>query len=280
VARSKAEDGSAIEQMALRRAQLKLREAEMQEALSILSRLSSGDAQPVLSSHLRGNVDALRAARLEEWKDRLDLSDVYALGHSFGGATCVALTSSADTPFAQALTLDPWLEPLLSEGATPPQPRRPLFIINSEYFSIWRSHMGSVRDLVARAPSKEGRKPWLLTLTGTKHTDFSDFPFLIPRLFASNVAPDVCIKAFASASLAQINAGRADAAATATMSEGAASDIKTLLSSAKLDVEVRDEHAEEIQKRDMKEAGMLVVHSLPHAPEQQQGASAAAEAKL
>jgi len=267
--------------MALRRAQLKLREAEMQEALSILARLSSGNAEPVLSSHLRGNVDALRAARLEEWKDRLDLSDVYALGHSFGGATCVALTSSADTPFAQALTLDPWLEPLLSECVPPPQPQRQLFIIRCEYFSIWRSHMGSVRDLVARAPSKEARKPWLLTLTGTKHTDFSDFPFLIPRLFASNVAPDVCIKAFASASLAQINAGRADAAATATVSEGATgSDIKTLLSSAKLDVEVRDEHAEEIQKRDMKEAGMLVVHSLPHAPEQQQGASAAAEAKL
>lgn len=91
---------------------------------------------------------------------------------------------------------------------------------------------------------------WLMSIVKTKHTDFSDFPFLMPRFFkpASGVeAPQAAetLSVFSKASRLQfINRfDRSD-----------------------LGMPVRDERAGEVEAKDLGQGGFVVWHPLKGAP--------------
>lgn len=172
-----------------RQAQLEMRRAELEEAVSVLQRINAGEGAKLLAAHTRqhGRQD-LEKAKLAEWQDCLDLKDgITYMAHSFGGAavlSSIALGSQSPTKVQRALLLDPWLEPLSSVLIPPTSASRkdhvPVYIINSQHFTVWQSHFEQLRRIcsdVAKtnqqnrspatgtAPQEQG---WLCTLTGSK----------------------------------------------------------------------------------------------------------------
>ncbi|KAJ7684003.1 platelet-activating factor acetylhydrolase, isoform II-domain-containing protein [Mycena rosella] len=137
----------------------------------------------------------------------VDCDDLALAGHSFGGCTMLSILSSPSgayppLPVTKVLLYDPWLEPLptpgptptasisrpststLSEGTPPSESESELksssalpkmLVINSQVFSLWKDHFSRLAGVVD-AWEPQGRR--LLTLVGSKHVSFSDFPVL------------------------------------------------------------------------------------------------------
>lgn len=91
-----------------------------------------------------------------------DVNDTILTGHSFGGGSLLHVLQSSPPrgfdgmriPVQLAIALDPWVEPL--PAAKPPKqgedrPEVPLFIVNSEGFTLWKSHFQSVLKLAQNA---------------------------------------------------------------------------------------------------------------------------------
>ncbi|KAJ7129494.1 platelet-activating factor acetylhydrolase, isoform II-domain-containing protein [Mycena epipterygia] len=134
----------------------------------------------------------------------VNCDDVALVGHSFGGCTALWILSTPPPsdayppiPVTKVLLYDPWLEPLPSPGPTPttsfsdpstldgssplslkPSSSRPpekMLVINSQVFSLWKDHFTRLTGVVD-AWEPQGRR--LLTLIGSQHASFSDFPVL------------------------------------------------------------------------------------------------------
>ncbi|KAF8076569.1 platelet-activating factor acetylhydrolase, isoform II-domain-containing protein [Lyophyllum atratum] len=140
-------------------------------------------------------------------------ANVTLAGHSFGGCTVLSILSTNPPPeypyipISRALILDPWLEPLPLPGPVPllrtlsslsdksastadslnrtgdqalddpschsqlPQ----ILVINSETFTLWKDHYTRLQDVI-KAWEPQGRR--ILTLVGSQHETFSDYPVL------------------------------------------------------------------------------------------------------
>lgn len=230
--------------MEMRKAQLELRQAEVMEAVHLLNQLDEGQGETLASSSTR-QIDS--KAKLAQWKDRLDLKNLWALGHSFGGATCIELIRRKDPIFTHSLVLDPWLEPIGKAGENGVAVvQRPLFVINSEAFTIWRSHFNQLRQLVTESQRQSGNA-WLMTATKTAHTDFSDFPLLMPRFFKNKagIPAESLITLFSQAS---------QMAFSGSFDKG------------KIHFPIRDEIEGEVGNKDLGKGGEVVWHSLDGKP--------------
>ncbi|KAJ7507988.1 platelet-activating factor acetylhydrolase, isoform II-domain-containing protein [Mycena galericulata] len=98
----------------------------------------------------------------------VNCDDVALIGHS----------SFPPIPISKVLLYDPWLEPLPLPGPTPIMTgahREELLVINSQVFSLWKDHFTRLAGVVD-AWEPQGRR--LLTLVGSQHASFSDFPLL------------------------------------------------------------------------------------------------------
>uniref|UniRef100_A0A8H7Y0Z5 N-acetyltransferase domain-containing protein n=1 Tax=Psilocybe cubensis TaxID=181762 RepID=A0A8H7Y0Z5_PSICU len=143
-------------------------------------------------------------------------NDVVLAGHSFGGCTVLSILSTrpydgyTSIPVERAVILDPWLEPLPSPGPVPlpndiadaycPKPaektvkssddivstsssadsefKKPhpsILVINSETFTLWKDHYTRLKDVIAGWEPQGDR---ILTIVGSEHVSFSDFPVL------------------------------------------------------------------------------------------------------
>ncbi|GAA5969320.1 hypothetical protein JCM11641_007550 [Rhodosporidiobolus odoratus] len=207
-----------------RTAQLSFRLAEIDSVLSLLTRLNEGEGAAVAAENRRKDYggEGVVGKWLVGWEGRINLNEVVMAGHSFGGAiTIQALRAGLPQfPFVRGIALDPWADPIppapapSSLSATPsrtsnPAPtaapassgeekdkvpldiKVPLLVINSESFTLWRVHYKLVRGIVEAV---EGGKGWLMTLIGSIHTSFSDFPTLSPylsRRSGSRVQPNL-----------------------------------------------------------------------------------------
>ncbi|KDR83955.1 hypothetical protein GALMADRAFT_133340 [Galerina marginata CBS 339.88] len=143
---------------------------------------------------------------------------VVLAGHSFGGCTVLSLLSTKPLegyeliPVERAVILDPWLEPLPSPGPVPllkdgipdskiniaeasvrssletavesssafsggvtKSPHPSMLVINSENFTLWKDHYARLLEVVAGWEPKGGR---IMTIVGSEHVSFSDFPVL------------------------------------------------------------------------------------------------------
>lgn len=234
-------DSAGTSKWLFRRAQLAMRRAEVYEAEQLLRRLNAGQGDQLLQESTR-SIEVPRAAKLAQWQHQLDLGGtedadtrLIGLGHSFGAAT---ILSSLDTSLAPVkglpedaqerdtrprikygVLLDPWIEPLADPVSSTHQQQEhatgPIYVVNSQGFTLWSSHFQRLRKVCEHFYRRAGQKSalgpngsaqnghvhsngsdqgktsgsagaqnvWLTTLTGTSHTDFSDFPFVLPKFF-------------------------------------------------------------------------------------------------
>ncbi|KAF9569098.1 hypothetical protein CPC08DRAFT_732375 [Agrocybe pediades] len=146
-------------------------------------------------------------------------------GHSFGGCTILSLLSTPPLegyrriPLDKTIILDPWLDPLPSPGpfpvrhdikteerassetevasemdaALPGNDLNPkseggshpeMLVINSEAFTLWKDHYARLKEVIAGWHPQGGR---IMTIVGSEHISFSDFPVL-PTFFQKSTA--------------------------------------------------------------------------------------------
>lgn len=257
-----------------RQAQLEFRRAELHELLRVVKELNAGQGGALTTASTRGGPEVANA-NLAAWQGKLDVDDgLLLLGHSFGGATVLtdqlsqdSTQDSADGPGKKikaklAILLDPWLEalPTVLDNTPASSTRTPFLTINSQGFTVWKPHFDRLKRLIASstpssaAKSDTGRPlSTLLTLTGCKHTDFSDFPFLIPRLFASSVEPLRCLNIFSELSRRAIKGESiwdGQSQGTVKLAEGHEVNIR------------RETDSEAGGSKEMGEPGVLVQHRL------------------
>lgn len=208
------------EEIGMRQAQLAMRCAEIDECLHVLKRIAQGEGEAVAKESTRTPTTKLcgrsrrkkglpgsltsEGSTLSQWKGRLDMDFPALAGHSFGGATVMEYLRREEAPFPYGLLLDPWVEPVIIDEKQSRPLRTPVYVINSESFTIWNEHFEKVKKLVgdAQRANRENRG-WVVTLTGSEHLSFSDFPLLLPRIFRSTVTPSCAIEIYTCACLMQ-----------------------------------------------------------------------------
>jgi len=128
---------------------------------------------------------------LSTWKDKLYMSFPSLVGHSFGGCT-VLETLKGDSPFPLGIALDPWVEPLLTQKELEKRsnsntaehkskdgnldfefkndkkgeddqkvsqtqaPTAPIYVFNSEGFTIWSEHFNKLQTILSEARAANG----------------------------------------------------------------------------------------------------------------------------
>ncbi|KAF7967532.1 hypothetical protein HWV62_31495 [Athelia sp. TMB] len=147
----------------LRHEQIKMRVAEMEEVLKIMTAFSRGENPPKTSPHAPDfNWSAWRA---------VETNKPVIAGHSLGG--CAAIAAAADTgyEFSSVLAFDPAIQRL--EPWSRPIPA-PLFCVNSEEF-INQEDFGRLAALAKYAHSSS-----IFSTAGTTHPSFSDVFVILP----------------------------------------------------------------------------------------------------
>ena len=177
----------------LRSAQIDMRLAEFEEAFGALKIINAGDPEDRIRNwNLRrkpnrgASSKALNGIDWADWKGRLSLQDVTAMGHSFGGATTVQIMRLDDRfPWiGQGILLDAW------GPATPDVPpgseqtiSKPLLSIGSEAFMHWQDNFEKVTAVCTEA-SQCNNLCWMLTVRGTTHLSQADFAVLYPKVMS------------------------------------------------------------------------------------------------
>lgn len=108
---------------------------------------------------------------------------------------------------SSAKGVEPVRDPAKEEDQVKGHLVKPIYVLNSESFSVWQEHFEKLKRICLDARKTSGRG-WLLTLTGSKHTDFSDYPFLLPRIFRSTVGPRHTMEVFCKATYMQMGLSR------------------------------------------------------------------------
>lgn len=174
----------------LRGAQIEMRLAEIGEAFKVLEIINAGDPDDrIRNRNLRrkpnrgSSSKGLEGVDWTDWKGRLSLENVTAMGHSFGGATTVQILRLDDRfPWVgQGILLDAW-------GPATPEVRagseqtitKPLLSVGSEAFMHWEENYDKVTDICAEARDG-GALCWMLTVKGSTHLSQTDFAVLYPR---------------------------------------------------------------------------------------------------
>lgn len=176
----------------LRGAQIEMRLAEMEEAYKVLEVINAGDPDDrIKNKNLRkkpnrgSSSKGLEGIDWTDWKGRLSLENVTAMGHSFGGATTVQILR-LDKRFpwiGQGILLDAW-GPATPE-ITPGQEgqatiSKPLLSIGSEAFMHWQDNYDKLTEIGHEA-KQGGALCWMLTVRGSTHLSQTDFAVLYPR---------------------------------------------------------------------------------------------------
>lgn len=175
----------------LRGAQIEMRVAEVEEAFRVLGIINAGDPENKIKDlnlrkkPNRGSSSAgLDGVDWADWKDRLSLEDVTAMGHSFGGATTVQILRLNDRfPWVgQGVLLDAW-GPAVPEPGSAQTITKPLLSLGSEAFTHWEDNHRKLTETCAEA-KRGGALCWMLTLRGTTHLSQTDFAVLYPRFMS------------------------------------------------------------------------------------------------
>ncbi|CCD70130.1 1-alkyl-2-acetylglycerophosphocholine esterase [Caenorhabditis elegans] len=153
------------DQFKIRNEQVGKRAEECAKAVKILEQLDSGNVKDKV---IIGNN-----ANLEFFKNKLLTTTASIIGHSFGGATSIASSSS---DFQKAIVLDGWMYPL--DQNQQEQAKQPIMFLNVGDWQ-WNENLEVMRKIL---PNNEGNI--LLTLSGAVHQSFTDFPFVFPNWLA------------------------------------------------------------------------------------------------
>lgn len=178
----------------LREAQIEMRISEIEEAFKILQIINVGDPENMIKRwNLRkkpnrgSSSKGLDGVDWADWKGRLWLENVTAMGHSFGGATTVQILRLNDRfPWVgQGVLLDAW-----GPGAPEVPPgseqtiTKPLLSIGSEPFMHWEDNYKKMAEICAEARQGSEGLCWMLTVRGSTHLSQTDFALLYPRFMS------------------------------------------------------------------------------------------------
>ncbi|KAI3399982.1 hypothetical protein diail_5138 [Diaporthe ilicicola] len=175
----------------LRDAQIQMRLAEIEEAYKVLQTIDAGDpGDKIKNKNLRKRPNRGSSSRgldgidWSDWKGRLSLENVTAMGHSFGGATTVQILRLNDLfPWiGQGVLLDAWgpATPEVKPGCTEQRITKPLLSIGSEAFMHWRDNYNEIED-ICREAARNDALCWMVTVRGSTHMSQTDFAVLFPR---------------------------------------------------------------------------------------------------
>ncbi|KAL7926279.1 platelet-activating factor acetylhydrolase, isoform II domain-containing protein [Trichoderma austrokoningii] len=196
----------------LRSAQIELRQEEVKEAFYILQLLNSGRGGDIASLNLRrkGNIGSssmgLNGVDWEDWKDRMFLSKVTMMGHSFGGVTTVQICRDDSlTWLGQGIILDAWGQATPPGGETLKERiTKPIISISSEVFMHWKENFDKIVEFSNEARDS-GALCWMLTVVGSTHLAMTDLAVLYPQwmsiLMKSMVDPLRAVSLTTTASL-------------------------------------------------------------------------------
>lgn len=170
------------EMMSWRAHQLDFRVREVYSAYDAFKQFLGGNT---------GESDSGAVAVAASLKDKVDVTDLHLIGHSFGGATALRLLETAPPPTFAALPvintimLDPWMEPFAK--ALPAQSSNivphPTLVINSQAWTdgdFFNAEIDAVRPLGATLCTIVGLGRELHSLDGTDCLDqgFSDWGYV------------------------------------------------------------------------------------------------------
>lgn len=175
----------------LRTQQLKLRQAEVEEAFEIIRAINDGRGRNIAAKNLRkagamgASPHGLKGVDWICWQGRINTDQATMLGHSFGAATTVEILRHSDRfPWVkQGILLDIWSAPVKPASDLEHRIKSPILGINSEAFMYWEENLDTAQSL-CREAENSGVLSWLMTIHGTVHMAQSDFCLLYPRLAA------------------------------------------------------------------------------------------------
>lgn len=167
----------------LKKAQLDMRQIEVEETINVLRAINSGNGQSVYERNARRE-----GILLSQWKRRLDLESIVVGGHSYGATLALQALKGAPSqslPFKGGIILDPGKQ----SGPLNHDVDVPILIVHSQSWSAkhtifhGRPHFEVVRDLVQGLLHKE-KHAWFMTAKGTTHPSVTDAPLLQPMLLS------------------------------------------------------------------------------------------------
>ncbi|KAJ3417274.1 Platelet-activating factor acetylhydrolase [Chytridiales sp. JEL 0842] len=151
-----------------RTTQIKHRAAEVREALILLRKMDGGEEY---ENMLKTSVVSL--------KDRVDWNNCVVTGHSFGGATALAVMQDKEMGelFKGCIALDPWM------FAVPPTPiSKPILSVQSHHFH-WKPNMSAYKD-IHTSPTASPLNTFGVVIE-TMHQEVSDMPAINSRMMKS-----------------------------------------------------------------------------------------------
>jgi platelet-activating factor acetylhydrolase len=152
----------------LRKAQVEMRLAELEEAYTAMATIcagqgeSSGRNEGAIGSCFQG----LESIDWTSWKNRIHLTEVIMVGHSFGAATTVEIARHQYhfQWVSQAIMDDVWEMAIsLSELGSKHRIRVPLLGINSKAFMYWPDNF-NVAKAICEEVRQHGSLCWLMTV--------------------------------------------------------------------------------------------------------------------
>ncbi|KAK3093580.1 hypothetical protein FSP39_017690 [Pinctada imbricata] len=178
-----------LDDFQFRNKQVHHRAEECIKALDVLFALNNGDEvhNSMLGAHFN----------IKQFVNRLDLSRVSVMGHSFGGSTSLC-TLSRDQRFKVGVVLDGWMHPLDEEIYK--NVNQPVLMINMDTFQ-WKENVLQMFKF-----NKKDVEQKVITIKGTCHQSVTDFQFLVNKALgrildvrytlSPKIAIDVCNKAY------------------------------------------------------------------------------------
>ncbi|ULU11362.1 hypothetical protein L3Y34_015075 [Caenorhabditis briggsae] len=181
----------------LRNQQVEQRVAECVRALKVLEQLNAG----VVPEKLLVGKDF----DWTQFHNKLMTGSASIIGHSFGGATCLASTAFTKE-FQKSIVLDGWtfaLDPSQQQNSNQPT----MFLNIGDW--QWNENLEVMKKIL---PNNDANL--LLTLNGGVHQSFSDFPFIFPNWMAKQFGvqgtteSSLCIQAAIELSIAFLQNGK------------------------------------------------------------------------
>jgi len=177
-------------ELGIREKQAKQRAYEMRRAIELLSDIQGGIPVDNCMTPLTPTVASPLAGTL-------DLSSLYLMGHSFGGATAIMSASNLrqyDISINGLIALDPWMFPVHKVDLCVDS-RTKVFIINSEHFKLKENV-----DCTQRAVEDCKEVKWMVQKGGV-HLSATDIPMIFPQVhlrrglgFMAEATPEDCME--------------------------------------------------------------------------------------
>ncbi|KAJ1546384.1 Platelet-activating factor acetylhydrolase, partial [Nowakowskiella sp. JEL0078] len=151
-----------------RKQQLNKRVEEFKSVLFVLEKINDGIP-------INNLIIESKDLNLNVFLNKLDFSNLIAVGHSFGACTVMTIAQEIGNKLKCVISMDPWL--YVYDSSKPI--KIPIMYLNSETFH-WRVNS---QDLLKIFKNSESSSENVIgMIRGTAHQDFSDLPVLVPWL--------------------------------------------------------------------------------------------------